>query len=326
MKLKIMTWNVENLFRPGEDGPSTQDVYEAKLKALADAIDQLSPDVLALQEVGSKDSFNDLNGKLHYPYAALSNKPDSRGIRVGFLSKIPLDSPEDIVDFTPNPCLALADENGEPVKAMRRGALWVRTTVDGLKLNLVTAHLKSKLLSYPKPGGGTAFSTNDENLRARVASLALGERTAEAVTLRTRVTQILQGNDSDAVILLGDLNDVPEAATTQILQGPEGSQPETGGFDRPDNGDAMRLFNLGWLVPKEKRYSRVNNGVPEMIDHIFASNELLPLDEQTKKRIVPVVESHPDLQGHIESVGTDPHKRKDKPASDHAPVTAVFDF
>jgi hypothetical protein len=36
------------------------------------------------------------------------------------------------------------------------------------------------------------------------------------------------------VIVLGDLNDTPAAATTQMLYGPPGSQYGTGGFAHPD--------------------------------------------------------------------------------------------
>ena len=32
---KVMTWNVENLFRPGADaGPTTEPVYQAKLQGV----------------------------------------------------------------------------------------------------------------------------------------------------------------------------------------------------------------------------------------------------------------------------------------------------
>jgi hypothetical protein len=50
---KVMTWNVENLFRPGADaGPTTEPVYEAKLQGLAATINAQVPDALSLQEVG----------------------------------------------------------------------------------------------------------------------------------------------------------------------------------------------------------------------------------------------------------------------------------
>lgn len=41
----------------------------------------------------------------------------------------------------------------------------------------------------------------------------------------------------DGVIVLGDMNDVPEAATSQMLVGPTGSEKGTLGFDRRDPGD-----------------------------------------------------------------------------------------
>ena len=327
MKLKVMTWNVENLFRPGEGsgGPESDDIYQAKLQLLAQTITKLDSDVLAIQEIGSVEAFQDLKTAVGNAYAngQLSKNPDDRGIRVGFLSKLSLENPTDIVDFSPNVSLSIKGEDGTPIARMRRGALWVKTTVDGLTINVITAHLKSKLLTFP----GGAFSTRDENLRARVASLALAERTEEAVTLRTTANEIIWKNKTEALIVLGDLNDVPEAASTQILQGPEGSQPGHGkGFDQPDQGDDVRLFNLAGSIPLDHRYSRINNGVQELIDQIFVSEELVPYDQATKTRTVPTVDSHPELQGGIESVGPNPNARKNKPASDHAPVTATFDF
>lgn len=51
-------------------------------------------------------------------------------------------------------------------------------------------------------------------------------------------------------MVLGDLSDVPEAATTQILHGPPGSEIGTAGLDRPDLGDARRLWNLAPRIPR----------------------------------------------------------------------------
>ena len=47
--LTVGTWNLENLFRPGEDGgPADQAAYEAKLAGLAEVINRLAPDALAV--------------------------------------------------------------------------------------------------------------------------------------------------------------------------------------------------------------------------------------------------------------------------------------
>lgn len=40
--------------------------------------------------------------------------------------------------------------------------------------------------------------------------------------------------------VLGDLNGEVQAAATQILLGPPGSEIGTPGYDRPDDGDAAR--------------------------------------------------------------------------------------
>jgi hypothetical protein len=69
-----------------------------------------------------------------------------------------------------------------------------------------------------------------------------------------------------AVILAGDLNDEVDAATTQILNGPTGSEIGTVGFGRPDRGDGDRMFNLAPLIPEPQRYSRVYRGRQELID------------------------------------------------------------
>jgi hypothetical protein len=152
----------------------------------------------------------------------------------------------------------------------------------------------------------------------------------EAYTLRMKANDIIAKNKTQGLAILGDFNDVPEAASNQLLRGPEGSEPGQGqgrGFDEPDDGDDARLFNLAKLIPEEHCYSRINNGVKELIDQIFVSEELVPFgDASPKKRIRPIVDSRPDLQGGIPSIGSNPNDRKNQPASDHAPVIATFDF
>jgi endonuclease/exonuclease/phosphatase family metal-dependent hydrolase len=327
---KVMTWNVENLFQPGAgDGPAGQEAFDEKLSALSQVIAQLDPDVLALQEVGDSESFNDLSRALNglYPHERLSNHPDPRGIRVGFLSKLPIEDHEEIVDFLRDglPEVPGIDHEGDPTEVTRLGRGAVRISVrpaQGLRIHLITAHLKSKLLTYPGTAGRSRFTPKNENERARVAALALLKRAAEATALRVKANGLLEGNAEEAVILLGDMNDVTEAATTQMLQGPSGSQIGTGGFNRPDKGDDTRLFNLAPLIPEERRYSRVHAGRKELIDHIFISEELL----RGQPRRLPQADSHVSATSPLPSLGDDPNSRRGKPGSDHAPLTATFEL
>lgn len=141
---------------------------------------------------------------------------------------------------------------------MGRPALKARIRKDGASIALVSVHLKSKLLSFP----GGRFSPKDEGERARFAVYALHRRAVEAAVVRAGVDELLDGDGRQArVVVAGDLNDEPEAATTQILVGPGGSEFGTSGYDRADKGDATRLWNNdAGLIPEEERYTRIYRG------------------------------------------------------------------
>jgi len=328
---KVMTWNVENLFRPAAGAPP-EDVqrYAQKLALLAGVIGQHSADVVGLQEVGGEEPLLDLQQALGgaYPHRLASAFPDRRGIRVAFLSKLPFDQQQDIVDFPPGPALIILDltATGEvaPITRMGRGALRVRVTKEGRPLDVITAHLKSKLLSFPRPFG-SSFTPRDENERAQVGGIALMRRMAEALTLRVRANGLLQSLVRVPLVIMGDLNDVPEAQTTLLLNGPPGSALGTLGFDRPDQGDAARLFNVAPAIPAERRYSRIHQGRGELLDQIFASQEMFPVGPDNRRR-VPVADSHVDFATALPSVTDNPGDRADAVAPDHAPVTAQFEI
>jgi len=151
------------------------------------------------------------------------------------------------------------------------------------------------------------------------------KRSAEAVTLRTRINDFLQGNATNPQVLLGDLNDVPEAQTSLILCGPPGSEIGTAGFDRADQGDDQRLINLTSAIQDPaRRYSRIHHGKGEMLDQIFASEELLPV-QQNGKRLLPVIDSIVDF-AQMPSVSDNPGDRTNAAAPDHAPVKATFNI
>jgi endonuclease/exonuclease/phosphatase family metal-dependent hydrolase len=309
----VMTWNVENLFRPTGPDSAAQPAYQAKLDSLAGPINASAPDLLALQEIGGQDALDDLTGRLTGSWhSQLSTHADGRGIRVAFLSRQPLTDPVDVVDYpTGLPPVQVADA-GTTVTAMGRGALAVTTTTPGgTAVRAVTTHLKSKLLSYP----GGRFFPHDEDERARYGAYALFRRAAEAATVRHYLTAALAERGPDRpLLLLGDLNDTPNAATTQLLLGPPGSEIGTRGFDAPDRGDSQRMWNLAPLMPDGKNYSRINNGRPELIDHVLVSAALV--------HTAANVRAFTDQP--LPSLTADPGARKDAPASDHAPVIATF--
>jgi endonuclease/exonuclease/phosphatase family metal-dependent hydrolase len=136
--------------------------------------------------------------------------------------------------------------------------------------------------------------------------------------VRAAATDLLTSHPQPAVVMLGDLNDEVEAATTQILNGPPGSEIATTGFDRPDNGDGQRLWNFAPRIPAEQRFSRIYRGRKELIDHIFVSQAL----------VGQIAQDHvtPDAAGPTPCIDDDPTQRRGAPGSDHRPVLATIDL
>ncbi|MEV0120073.1 endonuclease/exonuclease/phosphatase family protein [Streptomyces sp. NPDC050703] len=325
----IGTWNLENLYRPGGPfGPRDKAAYEAKLASLAATVGALRPSVLGVQEVGDADALEDLAGLLEGTWhITLSEHPDDRGIRVGFLSSLPLSVVTDTVRF-PAPLRPVqVDDSGRTTSRAGRGVFAVTVSTRAFFFDVVVCHLKSKLLSYPGGSGGSGdsgdaersgsrFRPRDEGERARYAAYALGRRAAEAALVRAVTDELLHGDGREHdVAVLGDLNAEEGAATTQILLGPPGSEIGTPGHGRPDGGDAARMWNVAPLIPPEQRFSRIHAGRRELIDHVLLSRGMLD---------------------HVRSAGTgapgagagalpsvadgDPAVRRDAAGSDHAPV------
>ncbi len=195
---------------------------------------------------------------------------------------------------------------------MGRGALEVTIRAGGRDVTIVNCHLKSKLLGYPDG----RFTPRDENERARFAAYALFRRTSEAATLRHHITDRLDDRGREyPFVLAGDLNDEPDAATTQVLHGPPGSEIGTAGFLRPDAGDGARLWNLAPLLPADS-FTRVYRGRGELIDHIFASHTLVT-NPPTVATMYPVGTPMP-------SIDDNPNTLRNLPGSDHAAVLATL--
>lgn len=310
----VGTWNLENLYRPGgEFGPKDKAAYEAKLASLAATVGALGPSVLGVQEVGDRAALEDLAGLLEGTWhVTLSRRADDRGIRVGFLTSLPVCVVPD-EDAFPEPVRPVqTDDTGRTTSRAGRGALAVTVSTRAFFFDVVVCHLKSKLLSYP----GRRFQPLDEGERARYAAYALHRRAAEATAVRALADRLLRGDGREhGVAVLGDLNDEVGAATTQLLLGPPGSEIGTPGFDRPDKGDAARLWNVAPLIPPDRRFSRIHAGRRELIDHVLVSRSLLD-QVRTADTGAPGAAA-----GALPSVADgDPAVRRGATGSDHAPV------
>lgn len=344
-ELTVMTWNVENLLPVGhDDGPATDEEYQAKLAALAEVIDAVEPDVLALQEVGPDEVLADLSAACQIDFDnRLVGTPDRRGIRVALLSPRRMSNRRDVRTFPAGVLPVQArdlgfDDPTTPADEARtdrsgRGALSATLRAGGERVTVMVCHLKSKLISYDRPEGAppaSTFAPVDEGERLRYAGYALYRRTAEAMTCRSALDRALTATgdqpglgagtgQATPVVFVGDLNDEPEAATTQIIQGPSGSEIDFrpgSGFRSADRGDGYRLWNLHRLLPPGgPHHTRIYRGRGEMIDHIFASHRLVNPDNIPAVEIVAATP--------LPSVDDDPRSLPPVP-SDHAAVIARF--
>lgn len=316
MALTVMTWNVENL---GNASPAQ------KVDLLAATISTVQPDVVALQEIltdaAGGTAIRTLADRLQYQVVV--GTPDGRGNRVAFLLRNAAAGQPEVINQWRLPNGTIVQDNGAgggvvAVQQLPRAALRVTINHAGNQVDFINCHLKSKLLTFP----GGFFSTQNETLRAQTAYFALQRRAAEAKTLREHVNDLLAQNRR--VILLGDFNDGPLAATTEILYGPTGSQPQgpddatkLRAFQRADQEDARRLFNVTMLVPPEERWTRKHNGQPELLDHVLASADLMPRVGTLRR--VPTLEI---LNDDLPTLGDQP--RNDAVVPDHAPIIATF--
>lgn len=86
-------------------------------------------------------------------------------------------------------------------------------------------------------------------------------------------------------------------------------------------------FNLAPLIPEDRRFSRVHRGRGELLDQIFASEELFPAVDNHRR--TPTVKSLVDFRENnalIASVTDNPGERVGEAAPDHAPVVAQFEL
>ncbi len=292
MTLAVTTWNVETF-------ASAASSYAAKLDHLTTILRSLAPDILALQDVRDEQAAEQLSLALGFE-ATVVGTPDARGSRVAvLLRREPLE-----VHY-------LEDTEGP---GYARTPLRVVIEHAGLRLNVITAHLDSKLATVL---GGRDLAES-EHERARTLFVAAERRNREAFALREHITELLA--QDEAVLVLADLNDGPDAASTQLLYGPPGAQPRGPGdgvnpssaFQRGDRFDAQRLFNVAMLAPEQDRWSRMAHGHRELLDHVLASAHLVPREHGVRR--APTIEIRNGFTSEL----------ADEVVPDHAPVSATF--
>lgn len=238
---RVVTYNVENyLVQPTE----TRKVKPEPSRAMVvKGLVALKPDVLALQEIGDRDSLAELQSRLKAAGLDLPHSEHVRGydtnIFVAVLSRFP------IVSRHPhtNESYLL---NGRRFRTSRAIAEVEIEPRPGYRFSLLTTHLKSK----------RAVADGDE------AEM----RTQEAMILREKLDALLQQKPDANFVVCGDFNDTRDTPAIRAIMG-RGNKSLMDTRPAERNGDTAPSENPNWdprrvtwthYYGKEDSYSRLD--------------------------------------------------------------------
>ncbi len=231
--MRVMTWNVKNLF-DSEDDPDTFDDVPSdadvvrKLNDLEAVIRSVNPDFVALQEVENEAIVGRLAEQvsdLGYEHYGVVDAFDGRGIDVGYMTRLPL-AGSPMVTSHIGERFPLPDGSDETYYT--RDALEVFVDVGGATVGVIIVHFRSM-----RDGGADI-------------------RQAEAA-YTTQIAEARIDSGLDHILLVGDVNDVP------------GSLP----YEEIAGSGSLTDLTLG--VPEDDRWTFVFSGVRRQFDYIFAS-------------------------------------------------------
>ena len=236
----IATLNVENFFDAHDDpyrrDEGTRPKADESQRLLAMAIKELDADLLALQEVESREVLEQFNRERlagMYAHVVCLEGNDGRGIDVALLSKLPVTFAASYQHRRWPPVQGIPYATG-----FARDVLRVRIqATDQTPLELLVLHLKSK-------GGGVP----SDHWRER-----------EAREVRAIVQEIVAADPDVQLAVLGDFNYLPNAPPLSPLFDPN-AQP--------------RLIDVTKSVPLIERWSFIYKEAKQQLDYLLVNQAL----------------------------------------------------
>lgn len=287
----IATANLLNFANPDriyyENAPAySQRQYQHKLRGITDLLAKAHADIIAVQEVWDSQALEELGVSLgfepkHVVAPLASNDSASaytqgRGAQntpaVGFISRFEQLECSLLEDILPKAVIDIPDIG--LYKRFNRPPLMLRVNAYGQPITIVTTHLKSKRALFLRDENGHLLEDMDDpNIRVRAKLRSLCMRAAEAASIRMSIIERLH-HTREPLILLGDMNDVTGSVTTQLMA-------ETGEVNYDKSMRDVALFDAAriqsrydWM--RDVAYTHIYQGMPEVIDQLFVSEEFLP--------------------------------------------------
>ena len=277
----VASSNVLNLALPGRAfyanvEPFTESEYQLKTGWLGSMIERLNADVLGLQEVWDEAALKTAVARSGLRYTHVLAPGAEQGAvgtpRVALVTRLALEAVESVPSFGPHDHV-VAPELG-PHDRFERPVLKARLRMkQGQTLHVLVAHLKSKRPKFLQTETGELLEDRDDPVvvtRATLRSLLM--RAAEAAALRRIVIDVLL-RTHEPLVLLGDLNDAPHSATSQLIAA-------TGAAVHDRDARDVALYHALDVqsepgLRREMGYSHVYQGWPEQIDQVWVSEEFV---------------------------------------------------
>ncbi len=211
--MRICTYNCMNLFawhsHPSE--PINPAKPQRELRALAKTLDRVAADIVALQEVGSRQALIDLNSLLAAPYSHvhLAHTNSDRGIHLGYLSR---SAPR----LRSHRLLELRDTDGNVLEdfatsqAPKATPLRLQRDISVAEFHIASTDQTSRLLLV-----NVHLKSHGHRAWQMLSPLTI--RTAECRALVQVLNNLADAYPSSPAVVLGDFNDSPLSAAFEPL-------------------------------------------------------------------------------------------------------------
>jgi hypothetical protein len=335
MRFRVASFNVENLVGTGiryyDRFKDTAEEYEAKANWVAGILARAKADIVGVQEVWLEDALRDVAKRSFFfgtgahvvaPGASAAENLNghlAKRPRLGIISRFPVKAAQTFPLFPKSVDLTVPLRVGggaiQPIAIgimqFQRPILRAVVDVGGLDLVVYVAHLKSK---------GPLIAEGEDGDDPFVASLGQARativRAAEAAALRHLILADLHQTKRPAVVL-GDLNDTPDSASTQTVRGPTPHK-------EMDHDEKKALWDVvlysTFRIAHERSptlHTHIHDGERDILDHILVSEEFYV---RNKGRIGEVVR-HEVINDHLRDNEEAP---KTPGASDHGvPIAEI---
>ncbi len=329
MRLRIATFNVENLDEPRDERDPS---FERRAAVMVPQLLRLRADVLCLQEVHGQERDGEprrllaldrlLEGTGYEEYERVTTRTtrgepyDQRNLVL--LSRYPIEHAEQYRnDLVPPPAYQQVTRvpREEEAQAVRwqRPFLYARLRLPfGRTLHVINLHLKSR---RPTPIEGQRLGDEpwapwrSASGWAEGSFLSSMKRVGQAFEVRRLVDTIFDQETDALLAVAGDFNAAPGEVPVQTIAG-----GDIGELNNPELASRV-LAATARSIAESSRFTLIHHGREELLDHLLISRSLLG--------------GYLDLQIHNETLADESVAfATDRlfPESDHAPVVASFEL